>query len=202
MTTQPIANTQTLNKLINENPSIMNITETDLKGLLIIDPKVFGDERGYFFESFNAEVFKAVGLETKFVQDNESRSVKGVLRGLHFQEPPYEQGKLVRVVRGSVLDVSVDIRKDSPTYGKWEAFELSEQNKRMLWIPPGFAHGFVTLEDDTIFIYKCTQVYNRDSENSIRWDDPVLGIEWGVENPIISGKDITAPLFNELDSPF
>jgi dTDP-4-dehydrorhamnose 3,5-epimerase len=180
----------------------MNITQSELSGLLVIDPKVFGDDRGYFFESYNAEIFKAAGLEIDFMQDNESRSGKGVLRGLHFQEPPFEQGKLVRVARGAVMDVSVDIRKDSPTYGKWAAFELSEQNKRMLWIPPGFAHGFVTLEDDTIFIYKCTKVYNKESENSIRWDDPDLGIDWAVENPIISDKDKVAPLFKELKSQF
>jgi len=180
----------------------MNITQSELSGLLIIDPKVFGDERGYFFESFNAEVFKAADLEIDFVQDNESRSARGVLRGLHFQEPPFEQGKLVRVARGAVIDVSVDIRKDSPSYGKWAAFELSEQNKRMLWIPPGFAHGFVTLEDDTIFIYKCTKVYNRESENSIRWNDPDLNIDWGIENPIISDKDNVSPLFRDLMSPF
>jgi len=180
----------------------MNITQSELSGLLIIDPKVFGDERGYFFESFNAEVFKAADLEIDFVQDNESRSARGVLRGLHFQEPPFEQGKLVRVARGAVIDISVDIRKDSPSYGKWAAFELSEQNKRMLWIPPGFAHGFVTLEDDTIFIYKCTKVYNRESENSIRWNDPDLNIDWGIENPIISDKDNVSPLFRDLMSPF
>ncbi|MCK4570025.1 MAG: dTDP-4-dehydrorhamnose 3,5-epimerase [Bacteroidales bacterium] len=180
----------------------MNILKTELSGLLIIDPKVFGDDRGYFFESFNAEVFASAGLAANFVQDNESRSVKGVLRGLHFQEPPYEQGKLIRVARGAVMDVSVDIRKDSPTYGKWAAFELSDLNKRMLWIPPGFAHGFVSLEDDTIFIYKCTNVYNSDSENSIRWNDPKLNIDWGIQNPIISDKDSKAPLFMELESPF
>ena len=181
---------------------MMNIIETNLPGLLIIDPKVFGDERGYFFESFNQDVFEAAGLETRFVQDNESKSSKGVLRGLHFQEPPFEQGKLVRVARGAVIDVSVDIRKDSATYGKWAAFELSEHNKRMLWIPSGFAHGFVTLENDTIFIYKCTNMYNRDSENSIIWNDPDLNVDWGVENPIISDKDQKAPSFRDMNSPF
>ena len=180
----------------------MNVIQTKLPGLLVIDPKVFGDERGYFFESFNAETYKAAGLEEDFVQDNESRSGKGVLRGLHFQEPPFAQGKLIRVARGGVLDVSVDIRKDSPTYGQWVAFELTEHNKRQLWIPPGFAHGFATLEDDTIFIYKCSNVYNRESENSIRWDDPDLGIDWGIDNPIISDKDKSAPLFRDLNSPF
>jgi len=180
----------------------MNIIETKLPGLLIIDPLVFGDERGYFFESFNQKIFEAAGLETSFVQDNESKSTKGVLRGLHFQEPPYDQGKLVRVVSGAVMDVSVDIRKDSPTYGMWEALELSAQNKRMLWIPPGFAHGFVTLEDETIFFYKCTRLYDRESENSIIWNDPDLGIEWGIDDPIVSEKDQHAPSFKDLKSPF
>lgn len=180
----------------------MTITETKLPGLLVIDPKVFGDERGYFFESFNQKVFEAAGLETNFLQDNESKSARGVLRGLHFQAPPFEQGKLVRVARGAVMDVSVDIRKASPTYGKWESFELSEHNKRMLWIPPGFAHGFVSLESDTIFIYKCTNVYHSESEGSVRWNDQDLGIVWGVEDPVVSEKDQQAPLFSELRSPF
>jgi dTDP-4-dehydrorhamnose 3,5-epimerase len=180
----------------------MQITESNLPGLLVIDPTVFGDNRGYFLESYNLETFKAAGLETDFVQDNESKSSKGVLRGLHFQEPPFAQGKHVRVARGAVMDISVDIRKDSSTYGKWVAYELSERNKRMLWIPPGFAHGFVTLDDDTIFIYKCTNLYNRESENSIRWNDPDLNIDWGVENPVISDKDLQAPFFKALQSPF
>ena len=180
----------------------MQVTQTKLSGLLVIDPKVFGDERGYFFESFNEETYKAAGLIERFVQDNESRSGKGVLRGLHFQEPPYAQGKLVRVARGAVMDVSVDIRKDSPTYGEWVAYELTEHNKRQLWIPPGFAHGFVTLEDDTIFIYKCSNIYKRESENSIRWNDPELNIDWGIADPIVSEKDKSSPLFKELKSPF
>jgi len=180
----------------------MKITETRLPGLLIIDPNVFDDKRGYFFESYNAEVFRQAGLEMEFLQDNESCSGKGILRGLHFQEPPYEQGKLVRVARGGVMDVSVDIRKGSPTFGKWEAFELTEQNKRMVYIPPGFAHGFVTLEENTIFIYKCTNIYHKESENSIRWDDPDLNIDWGISEPVISDKDRTAPLFREMESPF
>ena len=180
----------------------MQVTQTKLSGLLVIDPKVFGDERGYFFESFNEETYKAAGLIERFVQDNESRSGKGVLRGLHFQEPPYAQGKLVRVARGAVMDVSVDIRKDSPTYGEWVAYELTEHNKRQLWIPPGFAHGFVTLEDDTIFIYKCSNIYKKESENSIRWNDPELNIDWGIADPIVSEKDKSSPLFKELKSPF
>ncbi len=180
----------------------MNILTTELSGLMIIEPTVFGDNRGYFFESFNADIFKSAGLETGFVQDNESKSSRGVLRGLHFQEPPFEQGKLVRVVRGAVMDVSVDIRKNSPTFGKWLSFKLTEQNKKMLWIPPGFAHGFVTLEEETVFIYKCTNVYNKGSENSISWNDPDLNIDWGIENPVISEKDKKAPSFRELKSLF
>ena len=170
--------------------------------MLLIEPNVFGDDRGYFFESYNAVEFQKAGLEMEFLQDNESKSGKGVLRGLHFQEPPYEQGKLVRVNRGAVLDVTVDIRRESPTYGEWVAFELTEQNKRQLWIPPGIAHGFLTLEDNTVFIYKCTKVYHKDSENSIRWNDPQLNIDWGVTDPIVSDKDKVAPLFSELNSPF
>jgi dTDP-4-dehydrorhamnose 3,5-epimerase len=180
----------------------MNIIETNLPGLLIIEPKVFGDERGYFFESYNHEAFIAAGLHDDFVQDNESRSGKGVLRGLHFQEPPFEQGKLVRVNRGAALDVSVDIRKGSPTYGEWAAIEISEQNKRMIWIPAGFAHGFVSLQDNTVFIYKCTKPYHRESENSIIWNDPDLNIDWGVENPIVSEKDREARPFGDFISPF
>jgi len=180
----------------------MNIIETELAGLLIIDPMVFGDERGYFFESFNKRIFESAGLETNFVQDNESKSSKGVLRGLHFQEPPHEQGKLVRVVSGAVMDISVDIRKGSSTYGKWEGIELSAQNKRMLWIPPGFAHGFVTLEEDTIFVYKCTRLYHKESENAIIWNDPDLGIDWGIDDPVVSEKDQHAPAFKDLKSPF
>ncbi len=180
----------------------MEIITTPLKGLLIIKPDVFEDERGYFFESFNHEKFLKLGLDLHFVQDNESKSKKGVLRGLHFQAPPFEQGKLVRVMRGSVLDVAVDIRRDSPTYGRWESIILSGQNKWMYWIPAGFAHGFVTLEDDTIFFYKCTNVYNKASEGSILWHDGDLNINWGIENPVISEKDKAAPLFRQFNSPF
>jgi dTDP-4-dehydrorhamnose 3,5-epimerase len=180
----------------------MEIIKTPLEGLLIIKPSVFEDERGYFFESYNHEKFLAEGLDLKFVQDNESKSKKGVLRGLHFQAPPFAQGKLVRVMRGSVLDVAVDIRKKSPTYGNWESIVLSGNNKWMYWIPAGFAHGFVTLEDDTIFFYKCTNVYNKASEGSVNWNDPSLKIDWGVSEPIISDKDKTAPGFRDFNSPF
>lgn len=169
---------------------------------MIIKPDVFEDERGYFFESFNREKFLQTGLDLKFAQDNESMSKRGVLRGLHFQAPPFAQGKLVRVIRGSVVDVAVDIRKDSPTYGKWESVVLSGKNKWMYWIPAGFAHGFATLEDDTVFFYKCTNVYNKGSEGSIRWDDPVLNIDWGMTGPVVSEKDKMSPAFRELISPF
>lgn len=180
----------------------MEIIKTPLEGLLIIKPAVFEDERGYFFESYSYDKFLHAGLELNFLQDNESKSKKGVLRGLHFQAPPFAQGKLVRVMRGSVLDVAVDIRKGSPTYGKWESIVLSGQNKWMYWVPPGFAHGFVTLEDDTIFFYKCTNVYNKASEGSVRWNDPVLKIDWGVADPVISEKDKIASGFADFNSPF
>ncbi len=180
----------------------MEIIKTSIEGLLIIKPDVFKDERGYFFESYNKERFAKEGLEMTFVQDNESKSNKGVLRGLHFQRPPFAQGKLVRVVKGSVMDVAVDIRKDSPTYGKWESRILSEDNKEMFWIPEGFAHGFVTLEDNTVFTYKCTNVYNKESEGSIRWNDPDIDINWNIDNPTLSEKDRISPLFNDLETPF
>ena len=169
-----------------------------MEGLLIIRPRVFEDERGYFFESFRLDRMREFGVKQDFVQDNESKSQKGVLRGLHFQNPPFEQGKLVRVVKGAVLDVAVDIRRDSQTYGEWLSQELTEENKTMLWIPPGFAHGFLTLKDDTIFQYKCTNYYNKESEGSIRWNDPDLKIDWGFENPVVSEKDNAAPFFSEL----
>lgn len=176
----------------------MEIIKTPLEGLLIIKPAVFEDDRGYFFESYNREKFMENGIDVSFVQDNESKSKRGVLRGLHFQRSPYAQGKLVRVMRGSVLDVAVDIRKGSPTYGKWSSIVLSGQNKWMYWIPEGFAHGFLTLEEETIFFYKCTNVYNKTSEGAIRWNDPDLNIDWGIGNPVISPKDAIAPLFREL----
>jgi dTDP-4-dehydrorhamnose 3,5-epimerase len=141
-------------------------------------------------------------MTMNFLQDNESKSKKGVLRGLHFQAPPFGQGKLVRVMRGAVLDVAVDIRKTSPTYGKWDSIVLTSENKWMFWIPAGFAHGFVTLEDDTVFFYKCTNVYNKASEGSIIWNDPVLNINWGVTDPLISDKDKCSPGFSEFVSPY
>jgi len=180
----------------------MEILKTPLEGLLIIKPDVFEDSRGYFFESFNHSKFDHAGLDLRFLQDNESKSKRGVLRGLHFQAPPYEQGKLVRVVKGAVIDVAVDIRKDSTTYGKWDSIVLSGQNKLMYWIPPGFAHGFVTLEDDTVFFYKCTNIYNKSSEGSILWCDADLNIEWGIKDPVISERDKIAPTFRDFKTPF
>ena len=180
----------------------MEIIKTALKEVLIIKPDVFEDARGYFFESFNYGKFVNAGLDLKFLQDNESKSKKNVLRGLHFQVPPYEQGKLVRVVHGSAMDVAVDLRKKSPTYGKWASALLSGKNKWMFWIPAGFAHGFVTLEDDTVFFYKCTNVYNRESERNILWNDPDLNIKWDIKEPLISDKDKTGMLLREFISPF
>lgn len=176
----------------------MRIITTPIEGLLEIEPAVFQDARGYFFESWNEQKFRAAGLDFRFVQDNESCSEKGVLRGLHFQVAPHAQGKLVRVVRGAVLDVAVDIRPNSATYGQHHALVLSAENKKQFWIPPGFAHGFLTLEDNTIFAYKCTDYYHKDSERSLLWNDPALGIDWGIENPNLSDKDRVAPTLLEL----
>lgn len=180
----------------------MHFEKTEIEGLLIIKPKVFEDERGHFFESFNKEVFYKNGLDLDFVQDNQSLSQKGVLRGLHFQCPPYAQGKLIRVIQGSVLDVAVDIRKSSKTYGQYFKIILSAQNKTMIYIPEGFAHGFLTLEDNTIFSYKCTKFYHKESEESLLWNDSELGIDWGIKTPILSDKDKVAQPFISFKSPF
>jgi len=168
----------------------VNIIETAIPGVLIIEPRVFGDSRGFFMETWNAAGFAAAGLDLTFVQDNHSRSQKGVLRGLHFQNPG-PQGKLVRVTHGAVYDVAVDLRAASPTFGQWVGVELSAENKRMFWVPEGFAHGFLTLEDDTDFLYKCTAPYAPQSEFTLAWNDPAVGIEWPVAglDPIISEKD-------------
>lgn len=176
------------------------ITETTpLPGLLVLRPQVFRDPRGWFLESFNARGFKeATGLDTRFVQDNESLSSKGVLRGLHFQAPPFAQGKLVRVISGAVLDVCLDIRPESPTFGKHFALHLDGEAKVMLWIPAGFAHGFRTLEDGTVFSYKCTAYYEKNAERTILWNDPALGIDWGLEHPILSEKDRNGTPFADL----
>jgi dTDP-4-dehydrorhamnose 3,5-epimerase len=180
----------------------LNLIKTSIQDLVLIQPDVFPDQRGYFFESFQKEKFLNLGIDAEFVQDNESMSQKNVLRGLHFQLPPFAQGKLVRVVKGAVLDVAVDLRKSSRTYGKWVSVTLDAKNKLMAWIPVGFAHGFLTLEDDTIFQYKCTNYYNKASEAGIIWNDPTLGIEWGTKEPLVSEKDLKGLLFNNFKSPF
>jgi len=180
----------------------MEVIETKIKDLLIINPRVFADARGYFFESYNESVFKQNGINANFVQDNQSLSNTGVLRGLHFQAPPFDQGKLVRVITGAVLDVAVDIRKNSPTYGEHVAMELTEENKTMFYIPPGFAHGFLTLRDNTIFSYKCTNIYNKASEGCVLWNDTDININWNISNPILSEKDLIGTPLKEFTSPF
>jgi len=168
----------------------------------VIKPFVHEDERGYFYESYHKDGFQKMGIDDDFVQDNQSLSGKNILRGLHFQNPPWEQGKLVRVIQGAVLDVAVDIRKNSPWYGQWVSQRLDAQNKLMMWIPAGFAHGFLTLEESTVFSYKCTGYFNKASEGSIRWNDPDLNIDWGTDQPILSEKDAVAPKFRSLISLF
>ncbi|MFZ9956500.1 MAG: dTDP-4-dehydrorhamnose 3,5-epimerase [Flavobacteriales bacterium] len=180
----------------------MKIIETNIKDLLIIEPKIFFDERGYFFESFNEDSFLKAGVQSKFVQDNISKSSKNTLRGLHFQIAPFAQGKLIKVLRGAVQDIAVDLRTASPTFGQYAEVVLSEENHRMLYIPPGFAHGFLTLEEDTIFSYKCTAPYNKDAERAILWNDPSLNIKWKTNNPIISQKDLLGRSFTEFKGLF
>ena len=180
----------------------MNFIKTGIEDLIVIEPRVFNDNRGYFYESYNYELFKKNGIVTSFIQDNESFSQKNVLRGLHFQNPPYAQAKLIRVIQGRVLDVVVDLRRSSKTYGHHFAIELSGENKKMFYVPEGFAHGFLTLEDDTIFSYKCSNVYNKSSEDAISWNDKDLAINWNIENPILSEKDLTAKNFNEFLTQF
>lgn len=179
----------------------MKIVECGIEGPLIIEPQVFGDARGFFMESWNAVQFADAGLDIPFVQDNHSRSQKGVLRGMHFQNPG-PQGKLVRVVSGAVFDVTVDLRRSSPTFGKWAGVELSAANKRMFWVPRGFAHGFLTLEDNTDFLYKCDAPYMPGSEHSLAWDDPDVGIDWPVVGLDIqlSAKDREGTALNDLET--
>jgi len=183
----------------------MKVTPTSIAGVLVIEPKVFGDERGFFFESFNQNAFnKAVGSKIDFVQDNHSRSARGVLRGLHYQiQQP--QGKLVRVTNGAVFDVAVDIRRSSPTFGAWVGFELSEENKKQLWVPPGLAHGFLVLTESADFLYKTTDYYAPEHERCIAWNDSTLAIDWPVVNPgqqpTVSKKDGAAPAFNSAELP-
>lgn len=178
----------------------MNFITTPFEGLIIIEPTIFRDHRGYFFESYNKDAFKKNGIPVEFMQDNQSLSNKGVLRGLHFQLPPFEQGKLIRVSAGAVLDICVDIRKSSSTFGKYFSIMLNGKENKMLWIPPGFAHGFLTLEDETVFLYKCTNLYNKESEKGIRYDDPDLDIKWGESKPLLSDKDLELPLLKDLIS--
>ena len=170
----------------------MIVTETDLPGVLVIEPKVYGDERGFFMETFQVERHAEIGIPDPFVQDNLSFSGYGILRGLHFQNP-HAQGKLVYVLRGTVYDVIVDIRTNSPTYGRWFGFELSADNKRQIWVPPGLAHGFCVTSEMALFAYKCTDYYKPDCEMTIRWDDPDIGIQWPVKQPTLSTKDAAAP---------
>jgi dTDP-4-dehydrorhamnose 3,5-epimerase len=180
----------------------MKIIETAIPDLVEIIPTVFGDHRCYFYESYNQKTFEDHNLHMTFVQDNQSLSSKGVLRGLHFQAPPFAQGKLVRVIHGSVLDVAVDIRIGSPTYGQHHGVILSGENKKMFWVPEGFAHGFATLEDNTVFCYKCTNYYHKESEGSVLWNDPELNIDWNVDNPKLSDKDEAGELLKDFKSPF
>ena len=181
----------------------MKVTPTAIPEVLILEPRVFGDERGFFFESFNQKAFdEAVGAHVEFVQDNHSRSARGVLRGLHYQLPPHAQGKLVRVVRGSVFDVAVDVRRRSPSFGQWVGVGLSEANHRQLWLPPGFAHGFIVTSDSADFLYKTTGFYEPHAERSVRWDDPRLAIAWpeAALPPTLSGKDAAAPLLDQAET--
>ena len=172
-------------------------TETSLPGVLLVEPRVFRDDRGYFLESYKVSEFEAAGIGERFVQDNHSRSDRGVLRGMHYQLPPYAQGKLVRVISGSVLDVAIDLRRSSPNFGQSFACELSGENHRMLYIPPGFGHAFLALEDGTHFVYKCTAEYNKESEGGVRWDDEELAIEWPDMKMIVSEKDAILPPLKE-----
>ncbi len=183
----------------------MNIIKTEIEGPLIIEPRIFGDSRGYFFESFNARAFEEqTGIKVTFVQDNESKSTYGVVRGLHYQLPPYAQAKLVRVVQGAVLDVAVDIRRTSPTYGQHVAVELTADNHRQFYMPHGFAHGFAVLSETAVFQYKCDSYYHPESEGAIAWDDPSLGIDWRIarDRVLLSDKDRHHPLLRDIASPF
>lgn len=184
----------------------MNITKTPIADLLVIEPKVWADNRGYFYESYNDVLLAEAGITAKFVQDNQSFSHRGTLRGLHAQKAPFAQGKLVRVIQGSVLDIAVDIRKDSETFGQHFGLELSGTNHKQLWIPPGFLHGFLTLEDNTIFTYKVSNYYDKASEIGVIWDDPQLNIQWSENIDrsalLLSEKDLVLPSFEAFESPF
>ncbi len=176
----------------------MQIEQTDLEGVLLVKPTVHGDDRGFFMETYHAEKFAELGLPTKYVQDNHSRSSKGILRGLHFQFPSW-QGKLVRVTKGEIFDVAVDVRRESANFGRWYGTYLSEENKHQLYVPEGFAHGFCVTSDVADVIYKCTSVYNSSEDFSLSWNDPQIGIDWPIENPVLSQKDQNAMSLDDLD---
>jgi dTDP-4-dehydrorhamnose 3,5-epimerase len=180
----------------------MNFQNSPLNGVVVIYPSVFRDERGYFYEAFSKQRYQAVCGDAEFVQDNVSESKKGTVRGLHYQVGEFAQGKLCKVLSGKVIDVAVDIRFGSPTFGQYFAVELSDENSAQLWIPPGFAHGFSVLSESAVFHYKCTNYYSREHERAIRYNDPVLNIQWNVQNPLVSPKDLVAPLFSEIGKDF
>lgn len=181
----------------------MEIIKFEIEGVILLKPRVFSDSRGYFFEAFNQKLFnESVGENITFVQDNQSLSQKDTVRGLHFQKPPFAQGKLVSVVKGAVIDMVVDIRKNSKTYGQSLEIELNDSEAAFLWVPPGFAHGFCVLEDDTIFQYKCTNYYHKESEGAINWSDFNFSFRSSVKHPVVSEKDAKAPSFKSLESPF
>lgn len=181
----------------------MNIIKTEIEDVLIIEPKVFGDHRGWFTETYSKEKFKELGIDIDFIQDNHSLSAQeGTLRGLHFQLNPRAQTKLVRCTKGKILDVAVDIREGSPTYKKWVAVELTEENKKQLLVPKGFAHGFIALTDNVEVQYKVDEYYSPENDRSIRFDDPEINVDWGVESPILSEKDLNAPMLSESDANF
>jgi dTDP-4-dehydrorhamnose 3,5-epimerase len=181
---------------------IMNTLTTDIPELVVIEPDTFSDERGFFMETYSRDRYARAGITEEFFQDNLSVSKKGVIRGLHYQAPPFAQGKLVSVLRGRVLDVAVDIRGGSPTYGKHVVVELSADNHRQFWIPAGFAHGFAALEDNTVFAYKCTAPYSKEHDRGIRFDDPMIGIKWQVDNPVVSEKDRQHPFLSDILQEF
>lgn len=183
---------------------IMEVVKTEIEGVVIIEPRIFKDDRGYFYESFSQREFEEKVCRTTFVQDNQSKSSYGVVRGLHFQKPPYSQSKLVRCIKGAVLDVAVDIRKGSPTFGKYVAVELTEDNHRQFFVPRGFAHGFAVLSDEAVFQYKCDNFYNKESEGAVAWDDPELAIDWKipVEKVLLSEKDKLSKTIAEADFLF
>jgi len=179
---------------------MMKFTQLSIPGLILIEPQVFGDDRGFFMETYSKREFLDAGIDVDFVQDNHSRSGKAVLRGLHFQKPPFAQAKLIRVSQGEVLDVAVDIRPDSPTFGKWDSAHLTAENKNMFFIPAGFAHGFYVLSETADFQYKCSNFYDKESEGGILWNDPDINVAWLAANPILSEKDKTWPILKDIEA--